>query len=264
MPSVQLLHVTDPHLFADPERELYGVRTAESFRQVIEHALATGTRPDAVLATGDIGDDFTPAAYQRFRDTVTTVGAPVYCLPGNHDDPAVMTSLLDDRGVQYCGQARLGGWGLVFVDTHLPGQPHGRVAPAGLERLDAELSALSDVPVLVCLHHPPFKVGSRWLDGVGLLNGAEVLAVLDRHPHVRAVLAGHVHQAYDRRRKGVRMLTTPSTCAQFTPQTEHCVMDTRPPGYRWITLADDGSIGTRVEWLPGLVGQPREEPMGRR
>jgi Icc protein len=231
---------------------------------VLEHALANGPRPDAVIATGDIGDDFSPDAYGRFRAALEAVGAPVYCLPGNHDDPRVMASMLDDRGLQYCGRARLGGWGLVFVDTHLPGQPHGRVAPAELERLDADLAELAGAPVLVCLHHPPVKVGSRWLDGVGLLNAAEVLAVLDRHPQVRAVLAGHVHQAFDARRKGVRMLTSPSTCAQFTPRTDQCVMDTRPPGYRWITLNDDGSLETRVEWLPGPVGRPREEPMGRR
>ena len=35
-------------------------------------------------------------------------------------------------------------------------------------------------------------------------------------------------------------------------------------GFRHITLADDGTLDTRVEWLPGPVGQPREEPMGRR
>ncbi|MFO1406222.1 MAG: 3',5'-cyclic-AMP phosphodiesterase [Steroidobacteraceae bacterium] len=264
MPAVQLLHVTDPHLFADPGRELYGVKTAESFRRVVEHALADGPRPDAVIATGDIGDDFTVAAYRRFRETLEPVGAPVYCLPGNHDDPREMAALLDDRGFQYCGRAHLGRWGLVLVDTHLPGQPHGRVSTDGLARLDEDLAACTGAPTLVCLHHPPVEVGSRWLDGVGLLNAADVLAVLDRHPHVRAVVAGHVHQAYDRDRRGVRMLTTPSTCAQFTPLTEQCVMDSRPPGYRRITLLDDGTLETRVEWLPAPVGQPRPEPKGRR
>lgn len=264
MPAVQLIHVTDPHLFADPERELYGVRTAESFRRVVEHALAHGPRPDAIIATGDIGDDYTAEAYRRFRETLEPAGVPVYCCPGNHDDPREMAVLLDDRGFQYCGRARLGDWGLVLVDTHLPGQPHGRVSPGELARLDADLAGFAEVPTLVCLHHPPVEVGSRWLDSVGLLNPADVLAVIDRHPQVRAVIGGHVHQEHDHLRKGVRLLTTPSTCAQFTPRTEQCVMDTRPPGYRRLTLRDDGSIETHVEWLPVLVGSPREEPAGRR
>jgi Icc protein len=45
------------------------------------------------------------------------------------------------------------------------------------------------------------------------------------------------------------VLATPSTCAQFTPLTEHCVMDLRPPGYRWLELLPDGQVRTEVRWL---------------
>jgi 3',5'-cyclic-AMP phosphodiesterase len=76
-----------------------------------------------------------------------------------------------------------------------------------------------------------------------------VLAVIDRHPSVRAVLGGHVHQAFEGRHGDVRVLATPSTCAQFTPRTERCVMDLRPPGYRWLELWPDGTLRTEVRWL---------------
>jgi Icc protein len=216
MPAFQLLQVTDPHLFGDASRELYGLNTAESLRLVLAAALGAGRRADAIVVTGDIGDDFSAAAYANFRRALAGCGAPVFCLPGNHDDPALMATLLDDRGFQYCGRARLGGWGVVLLDTHLDGDASGRVAPHELARLDADLHALADVPVLVCLHHPPVPVGSAWLDAVGLQNGPEFLAVLDRHPQVRAVLAGHVHQEFDAQRGAVRLLATPSTCARVT------------------------------------------------
>ena len=58
---------------------------------------------------------------------------------------------------------------------------------------------------------------SRWLDRVGLENAAEFLQTIDRHRNVRAIVWGHVHQAYEGLRKGVRLLATPSTCAQFLP-----------------------------------------------
>jgi Icc protein len=264
MQTVQLLQVTDPHLFGDPATELYGVNTADSLRLTLAAALADGPAPDAVLVTGDIGDDMSAEAYAHFRRTLQDCGAPVFCLPGNHDDPALMTTLLDGDGFQYCGRARIGGWGLVLLDTHVPGRPHGRLAAAELERLDAELRALDDAPVLVALHHPPLPVGSAWLDGVGLTNGDAFLDVLDRHSNVRCVLAGHVHQEFDAPRGGVRILATPSTCAQFTPRTERCVMDRRPPGYRWLSLHADGSLTTRVGWLPSLVGEPRDENEARR
>jgi len=51
---------------------------------------------------------------------------------------------------------------------------------------------------------------------------------------------------------------------QFLPGTERCVMDRRPPGYRWLSLHEDGSVSTRVGWLPDLVGTPRDESESRR
>ena len=264
MPTIQLLQVTDPHLYADPARRLYGVDTAESLRLVLEAALVDGLRPDAIVVTGDIGDDLSAGAYGRFRRALEGCGVPVYCLPGNHDDPVSMAQLLDRRGFQYCGRARLGGWGLVLLDTHVPGQAHGLIADAELQRLEHDLHALCDVPVVVGLHHPPVPVGSEWLDGVGLLNGDRFLDVLDRNDHVRAVIAGHVHQQFESRRGSVRLLTTPSTCAQFAPGTRTCVMDRRPPGYRRLSLHDDGSFDTQVGWLPALVGEPRDESELRR
>lgn len=259
MHTVQLLQLTDPHLFGDPATELYGVNTAESLRLTLAAALAAGPAPDAILATGDIGDDTSAAAYAAFRRALAGHAPRVYCLPGNHDDPALMARLLEGDGFQYCGSTRLGGWGLVLLDTHVAGRPHGLLTDAELARLEAELRALSDVPVLVCLHHPPVAVGSAWLDGVGLRNSDAFLEIIDRHRHVRCVLAGHVHQEFDAMRGNVRMLATPSTCAQFTPRTERCVMDRRPPGYRRIALHADGSLDTRVEWLDHMVGVPRDE-----
>ena len=82
-----------------------------------------------------------------------------------------------------------------------------------------------------------------------LRNASELLAVMERYPAVRVVLGGHVHQAFERRHGHVLVLATPSTCAQFTPLTEHCVMDLRPPGYRWLELLPDGQVRTEVRWL---------------
>jgi len=247
---VRLLHVTDPHLFGDPGREIYDVNTAASLRRVLQEAFDAGVAaPDAILVTGDIGDDESEQAYRNFRAMLQGFGIPVLCLPGNHDAPRLMAQLLEGDGFQYCGRADLGAWGVVLLDSHLPYDPSGYLAAPELKRLDADLHAFAGRHVLVCLHHPPVPVGSAWLDGLGLRNNREFLDVIDRHPQVRAVLAGHVHQAFDQRRGGVRYLTTPSTCAQFTPQTANCVMDLRPPGYRWLTLLADGSIETEVMWL---------------
>lgn len=252
--TARLLHVTDPHLFADVSRTLYGVQTAESFRRVLASALGPQElRPHAILATGDIADDHTAGAYDNFRRMLEPHGLPVYCVPGNHDEPPLMSELVDDRGFQFGGTTTFGAWGAVFVDTHVRGRPEGRVSSVELDRLRVALEEFAPRPVLVCLHHPPLPVGSAWLDGVGLRNAPEMLDVVDAFDHVRVVLGGHVHQAFEQRRRGKLFLATPSTCAQFTPRTERCVMDLKPPGYRWLELHPDGTCVTEVRWLEDWV-----------
>ncbi len=251
---VRLLQVTDPHLFGDESQTIYGVTTAVSLRKVLAEAFAPGTpRPDAILVTGDIADDHTAAAYANFRRALQPYGLPVFCLPGNHDEPGLMTGLVNGDGFQYGGTTEFGAWSAVFIDTHVHGRPEGCVVPAELARLEIALASFKERPVLVCLHHPPLPVGSAWLDGVGLRNASEFLAVIERHPAVRVVLGGHVHQSFEQWRNGVLMLATPSTCAQFTPRTERCVMDLKPPGYRWLTLLPDGTVQTEVRWLQDWV-----------
>jgi len=246
----RLLHITDPHLFGDASREIYGVDTTQSLRGVLEQARADGPGlPDAILVTGDIADDCSPQAYAGFRELLAPWGVPVLCLPGNHDAPELMAQLLSTGGFQFCGRADCGDWSIVLLDTHVPRDPSGRLADSELERLQSELRSTTNRPLLVCQHHPPVAVGSAWLDALGLQNGAQQLSIIEHAPQVRAVLAGHVHQAFDAYSGRVRILTTPSTCAQFTPNSATCVMDLRPPGYRWLDLLADGSIGTQVRWL---------------
>jgi Icc protein len=250
--TVRLLHVTDPHLFGDESRTIYGVQTAVSLRRVLAEALAPALpRPHAIVVTGDIADDHTPGAYGVFRRALEPYGLPVFCLPGNHDEPGLMPGLVGDSGFQYGGSAEFGAWGAVFLDTHVHGRPEGHLEPGELDRLHGELERMHDRPVMVCLHHPPLPVGSSWLDGVGLRNAGELLEVIERHATVRLVLAGHVHQAFEQRREGALVLATPSTCAQFTPGTERCVMDLKPPGYRFLELLPDGGMRTEVRWLQG-------------
>ncbi len=250
---IRLLHFTDPHLFADESRELYGVRTAATFEATLQRALGdAGVRPDALLFTGDIADDGEAATYERFRSILSRLGLPVLCAPGNHEDVPVMSRVFNGGALRHCGSHRFANWRIVLLDSHVPGEDWGRLGDSELDRLDEELAAARDEHVLVGLHHQPVPVGSPWLDGFGLRDAAEMARVIARHGNVRGILFGHVHQASDRVVDGVRMLSTPSTCAQFTPRTESCVMDLRPPGYRWLQLSHSGGIGTGVVWLEEL------------
>lgn len=247
---LRILHVTDPHLHADPETELYGVKTDVSFRAILDDAVgAAADQYDAILATGDIVEDCSPEGYRRFRELMEPIPVPVLCVPGNHDDPGLMFDLFDGRNISCCASRDIGDWRFIMLNSHMDGEDGGMLADAELQRLERELDSSRHHNVMIGVHHQPVDMGSAWLDGYGLQNAAMFMATLARHENVRAVVWGHVHQASDRRHEGIRLISTPSTCAQFTPGTERCVMDVLPPGYRSIELSADGDITTTVHWL---------------
>jgi Icc protein len=251
--TVRLLQLSDPHLFADETRELYGVNTAATFHATLTRALKERSDPlDAILVSGDVAEDGQASTYRRFRSIMADLGVPVLCLPGNHEDRLALNSYLDEPPLRYCGSHDLADWRVVMLDSHLPGSDAGRLEAGELRRLDRELASAKQMHVLVCLHHQALPVGSPWLDACGLQNASALREVLQQYDNVRAVLSGHVHQASDAVDDGIRFITTPSTCAQFTPNTSTCLMDLRPPGYRWLHLTPAGEIETQVVWLDEL------------
>jgi Icc protein len=248
---LKILQFSDTHLHASMDSRMRGVTTHDTFMAAIRHAENSARWPaDAVLVTGDIVQDESRAGYERFRDIMAPLGMPVWCIPGNHDDPKLMDAVLRNAPFKVGGDIRLGDWSIVLLDTFLTGEDAGGLGEVRLDALAAALRAHAGQHVLICMHHQPLPMGSAWLDGVGLRDAAEFLKVVDGHDNVRVVLWGHVHQASDRQRGAVRFLSTPSTCSQFLPGSDFFALDDRPPGLRWLELHADGSVNTEVAWVP--------------
>jgi Icc protein len=248
MSPPRILHLTDTHLFASTRKALRGVVTQQSLDRVLERARGYGWPPDAILLTGDLVHDESRAGYERLRQRFASLGPPAYCIAGNHDDPALMQEILDAPPMQCAGSARLGNWTIVLLETHVPGEDGGTLSEDTLRRLDTTLAAQASRHALLCMHHHPVAVGSAWLDGLAISNRAALFDVINRHANVRALLWGHVHQVFDEQTADLRLLATPSTCIQFKPNSRRFRSDSLPPGCRWLTLYDDGRIGTEVQW----------------
>jgi Icc protein len=235
-----VLQITDLHLLAEPGARLLGVDTALSLDAVLTAALAE-QQPAALLVTGDIAHNPTPAAYARTR---TLIGqhfqGEVLWLAGNHDHGA----MLAERAPRV--ELRLGDWQILTLDTHRDDVTAGGVAPAELQRLSDCLACSTARHVLVVGHHPPLPVGTSWLDRDSISNGSELLALLSADGRVRAYACGHVHQENALQHADIAVLTTPSTCFQFVPGTQRFTVDATPPGWRWLELGHDGTLRTRV------------------
>jgi Icc protein len=249
---IKILQFTDTHLFAGEDGRLVGVATYASLRNVIDLALAERGKPDLILLTGDLSQDETPESYERLRELIGTIGSPAYCLPGNHDTPALMTEVLAVQGSAIRNDCSFvcNNWQVILLSSHWPGHVEGLLNESELERLEDALALPSYEHALVCLHHNPVSVNCAWMDKISLTNPEALFSILDAESRVRALLWGHVHQEFEGERRGIKLMSTPSTCVQFQPGGANFAVDDRPPGYRWLELHSDGTIGTAVGRLP--------------
>jgi len=245
---VLLLQFTDTHLPGSPGMRIRDVATEDTLARCVAHAKRRHPAPRAILLTGDLVHD-DAAGYARVRAHFGQAGVPVHCLPGNHDSADELKNGLAGAPFVHDLAHRHDGWLIVMLDSTVAGCNHGHLAAGELDRLDGALDRHADAHAIVCLHHQPVPHGSRWLDELMLDNAGELFAVLARHAHVRGLVWGHTHQPFEGMHGRLRLMGTPSTCMQFTQDSDEFAVDTRPPAYRWLELEPDGGLETGIEWV---------------
>ncbi len=238
-----LVQVTDTHLTGDSDGTLLGMNTERSARQVIEAALAS-QEPDCVLVTGDIAADGQAGAYEQLNGFFNH-RVPTLWLPGNHDDIRAQKDTYRNHL-----KRRIVGrhWDVLMLETQVAGKVGGHFSSAELEALQRAVAdaAAGDKSLLIATHHPLRALQSTWLDEQAVSNASAALTLMQTHSDRVVVVSGHVHQESDAVVQGVRMLTTPSTCIQFAPQSHDFALDDKQPGYRRIVLQPNGQIETQV------------------
>ncbi len=236
-------------MFADADGELRGTVTQNSLQHVLDHYNAGDWRADRALITGDLIQDDSAGAYERFRKLLLPLNIRMHCVPGNHDVRDLMRPVCSRPPFSYCAREEVNNWLLLGLDSCVTGEAGGEVTRDEIERFEKIVSESRAKHILVAVHHPPVPLGSAWLDTVKLKNGQELLESLQQAGRVRLLVFGHVHQEYDSEHLGIRVLGTPSTCRQFTPGSDDFDVDDRPPAYRRIELFADGSIEEELIWV---------------
>jgi len=253
---IQLVQITDTHLYGDAEGTLLKMNTHDSFAHVLDVVRAHENSIDLILATGDITQDASVTAYEHFQEKIKILDAPFRWIPGNHDSASVMAEVANGSAAGE-KEIQINNWMILMLDTSIEGQVHGRLAPRELEFLEKSLVAAeknaSVDHVLVCLHHNPVKGNAGWMKDIGLHNKDRFWEILKKSLKLKCVVYGHVHQELDFEHNGIRCLCTPSTCIQFKPNVVNFALDQVNPGYRTLQLHQDGSIDTQVYRVEGEV-----------
>jgi Icc protein len=244
-----LVQLSDPHIGAtwgggDPVARL---------RAAVESVRRLPDAPDAVLISGDLADIAADAEYELVRELLAQLGASVYVLAGNHDDRDTLRRHFDLPGaagtpVQYA--VDLGALRLVVLDSTRPGEDRGELDLDRLRWLDAELATATDRPTLIALHHPPLATGVAAWDEFGLpIADRRALAeVVNRHPQVRRIVAGHVHRTVTAELAGRPVLAVPSTYVQMRLhfKSERIETAAEPAGFAVHALLD-GELASHVQ-----------------
>lgn len=246
--TLRVVQVTDTHLFGDVGGKLLGIPTYDSMQAVLAQLSEFPFRADAMLVTGDLSQDGSEQSYRLLDDALASFGAPVFWLPGNHDEPQNLELVGRERDHLH-KIIRSDYWQIVMLDSQVEGAVFGQLSPSELQMLEQALKDAPDLHTLVCLHHHPIPMNSQWMDNIGLRNRHELMDMLAAYDNAKAVLWGHVHQTCDGYVSGVRLMSTPSTCIQFEPHTSDFSLDDVAPGFRWLELHKDGRISTGVERL---------------
>lgn len=250
-----LCQISDLHIKANGKKSYRVVDTAESLKRCVAHILALKQRPDAMVITGDLVDFGKPEEYAYLRALLAPLLMPCYVIPGNHDERGALRQAFADHS-WHSQEGRRGAdrieyvidahpLRLIALDTVIPNESGGHLAPESVNWLDAMLAKAPHTPTVVIMHHPPFSTGIGHMDEIGLDNPPILEAVIARHPQVERVLCGHLHRSIQTRFGGTIASTCPSPAHQvqldLSEDAPSCfVME--PPGYQLHLWSAGGGL----------------------
>ena len=259
---MSILHITDTHIMASPNETLLGVNTAYYLKAVLDAAMNSERKFDLCLVTGDIAQDPIASSYQYFLSALQGLNIPCVCLPGNHDDFALMEQILSNNHVSCRKQVFLGNWQIICLNSQIPDSADGLLSDHELAFLEQCLSAHPGHFSLIAVHHHSVPTGSSWMDTMMIKNARDFLSLVAGHPNAKAIVNGHIHQAMNIQQDSLRILTTPATCFQFKPFSEHFSLDDASPGYRWLDLYKNGDLESDIVRIPEKIAGLRTNIQG--
>jgi 3',5'-cyclic-AMP phosphodiesterase len=253
---MKIVHLSDTHIVAAPDT-LYGLDPRERFRRAVDHINAHHSGAALCVVTGDLVHWGEPHAYDAFREIVSKLVPPVAMLIGNHDDRAAFRTCFPDIACDRSGfvqsARQLSGHTLLTLDTKAEQGHAGAYCSTRLAWLAAALDA-AERPILLFMHHPPFRVGIPGMDEIALADRIAFADVVRPHAHrIRHLFLGHVHRPVAGNWLGTPFTVVRSINHQVALRLG--VTDTEvygchePPGYSVAILGDEGLVVHGCDFL---------------
>lgn len=208
------------------------------FLAVLREAAAYA--PDALFVTGDCcAQEPVASVYTRMAPLIHSLGVPVYLIPGNHDDRAMLRAAYDLPGKNQepiCYEHTLGGETFLFLDSST-----GVVGDDQLNWLEAALASRRNANVV--MHHPPIPCGVEHMDAMYPLRSPErLLHLLTRDGSRHRIFCGHYHASRTVMYRNLEVYLCPPTSFFIDPRGEGFKLQHRPPGFLLLEWPGNGQF----------------------
>ena len=163
---------------------------------------------DAVflIHLGDLTQNGLRSEYERVRPVLEAIDFNCRLIPGNHDDRMAIRECFPDltrpdteAGGFLQSALRVGSDLILALDTLAdPDQmdkPHcGYLCPVRMSWVRDRISEPLSGRVILFMHHPPFRAGIEILDPSRVVNGDELISLLDTCRVPVHIVCGHLHR----------------------------------------------------------------------
>ena len=246
---VLVAHISDPHLDGGEARD--------ARLRAVMATLAAMRGLDAIIVSGDISNDATPAGYRHARDLLAA-DVPVFCCPGNVDDRDAFRAVLVGDGalagapVNHRHDTDAATY--LLCDSTIPGEVPGRLDEETLDWLRTRLAdAPADRPVFLVMHQPPTSLDAERAATMGLTNADALAELLAAARPVAAILVGHFHMPSTATFAGVPMRMSGAVAGDFPFPWEPeppTTFSTADPVISFHLVGDDGVLQTAYRVVP--------------
>ncbi len=197
--SLQIIQISDTHLCHDVPQRMIDLENCVRVINELE------VPPALIVHTGDVAHNGLAKEYHSARQLLDQLKAPYFIMPGNRDNRIQLRKefcderydLPDKEWLQYSIEGHSAR--LIMVDTVCNHSNKGELCDKRLQHLEHMLSADTNKPVALFLHHTPFKAEGipdpyqyeNW-------NDVEKLGVLlAQYKNIIGMYCGHVHRFID-------------------------------------------------------------------
>jgi 3',5'-cyclic AMP phosphodiesterase CpdA len=256
-----LAHISDLHVMVPGDLAYGVVDTGPMVEKAIAH-LAT-LSPDVVVITGDLVHNAQLAEYQRLHTMLQSLQMPVYLIPGNHDNSALIRQVFSDHAylpstdsLQYTVEDY--PIRLVMLDTNVPGKAHGELNAERLAWLDQQLSQQPSRPTLLFMHHPPFATGIDLMDSCKLTDPKDLEAIVRKYDCIWRIGCGHLHRPIQQLWAGTLVYTVPSPVHQVSldlvGDAESGTFVMEPPAYQLHMWNEASGLISHMQYIDQYDG----------